>query len=382
MQPDSALAAAALAYLGETAPVLALSLDVQQRVVAANTHARRVLGGNVVGWPFGELVVDFTPMPDLRAPGVTSEASHLLSMNTAAGVPESFQFRFFPLADGWIALGSLDVQEQERLRTGVLALNRDLNNLTRQLHQANAELRELNEVKNKFLGMAAHDLRKPVGVIMTYTEFVLDEAGGNLSAQHRDFLRTSLDAAARMKRLIDDFLDVSVIESGKLRLDLAPATVPEIQAGAVPIARLLAAKKKISLLVEPADDTRRITVDVSKLQQVLLNLIGNAIEHSVPGQRVWLSARWDDQNLVFAVRDEGPGIAPEDQARLFTAFGRAGTRKTGGERSVGLGLAIARTVVEAHGGRIWVESIPGQGAIFLFSLPTQNQEQTQPAPQP
>jgi signal transduction histidine kinase len=376
MKPDSALAAAMLAYMGETAPVLALSLDAQKRVATANAHARRVLGGNVIGRPFGELLVHFTPMPDLHAPGATSEAGHLLSMNTATGLPESFQFRFFSLPDGWLALGSLDLPEQERLRAEVLELNRDLNNLTRQLHQANAELRELNELKNQFLGMSAHDLRKPVGVIMTYTEFVLDEAGGNLSAQHREFLRTGLNAAAGMKRLIDDFLDVSVIESGKLRLDLAPATAPEILAGAAPIARLLAAKKNISLLVEPADDKRRLRADVSKLQQVLLNLIGNAIEHSTPGQRVWLSARWDDRNLVFTVRDEGPGIAPEDQARLFTAFARAGTRKTAGERSVGLGLAIARMVVEAHGGRIWVESIPGRGASFLFSLPAQKQEQT------
>jgi signal transduction histidine kinase len=290
-------------------------------------------------------------------------------------LPESFHFRFFALPEGTMALGSLDFPEQERLRTEVLELNRDLNNLTRQLHQANAELRELNEVKNQFLGMAAHDLRKPIGVIMTYTEFVLDEAGEKLSAPHREFLRTSLDAATGMKRLIDYFLDVSVIESGKLRLDLAPATVQEILAGAEPIARLVAAKKKISLLVESADGKRRLPADVSKLQQVLLNLIGNAVEHSVPGQRVWLSSRWDGQNLVFAVRDEGPGIAPEDQARLFTAFARAGTRKTAGERSVGLGLAIARLIIEAHGGCIWLESIPGQGAAFLFSLPAKKQEQ-------
>jgi signal transduction histidine kinase len=86
-----------------------------------------------------------------------------------------------------------------------------------------------------------------------------------------------------------------------------------------------------------------------------------------------LSSRWDDQNLVFAVRDEGPGIDTEEQAKLFTAFGRAGTRKTAGERSVGLGLSIARLIVEAHRGRIWVESTPGQGATFLFALPNQTQ---------
>ena len=360
------MAEVALAYLMESAPVLALRLDAHDRVVEANAHARRVLGPDVVGRTLAELVVDFT-----RVPAAPCGEAHWLSFNTASGLPASFRFRRFALPEGTLALGSLDLQEQERLNREVLGLNRELNDLTRQLHLANAELRELNQLKSRFLGMAAHDLRKPIGIILTYGEFVLDEAGDRLAAPQREFLRTCLAAATSMKHLIDNFLDASVIESGKLRLDLALASVLEILAGAEPVARLIAAKKKITLLVDAAAAPRRLRVDASKLQQVLLNLIGNAVEHSVPGQRVWVSSHWEAQNLVLAVRDEGPGLAPEDQAQLFTAFARAGTRKTGGERSVGLGLAIARLIVEAHGGRIWVESTPGQGATFRFALPLQ-----------
>ncbi len=98
--------------------------------------------------------------------------------------------------------------------------------------------------------------------------------------------------------------------------------------------------------------------------------ITNAVEHSSPGQRVWVSARGDPAQIVFAVRDEGPGIAPEDEARLSKAFGQASTKKTADKRSTGLGLAIARHVVEAHGGRIWVESVVGQGATFLIAIPS------------
>ena len=270
-----------------------------------------------------------------------------------------------------LALGSLDIQEQQHLSSELLGLNSELNNLTRQLHQANAELAQLNQLKNQFLGMAAHDLRTPAGLIINYSEFVLDEAGDRLSAEHREFIEICRAAAEDMNQLIENFLDVSVIESGQLRLQFAQSSVPEILAGVGPIARMLAGRKKISLLVESPDDAPPLCVDKAKLQQVLVNLISNAVHHSQPGQRVWVSAHREAQQVVFAVRDEGPGLSPEDQSRLFTAFGRAGTKKTAGERSTGLGLAIARKVVEAHGGRIWIESTPGHGATFLFALPIQ-----------
>lgn len=365
----SSVAAALQTYVWETAPVLALRLDANHCVADANAHARRLLCSDTLGRPFAEQIVDFNHTLDLSALIGEAGAMHRLTLSTASGMPETLDFRFFPMPGGTLALGSLDIQEQEKLREELLGLNGELNNLTRQLHQANAELRELNQLKNQFLGMAAHDLRKPIGLIMTYSEFILDEAAGQLSVQYQDFLRICLAAATGMKQLIDGFLDLAVIESGKLHLNLAPSSLPEILAGVEKIAWLLAEKKKISLIMDQPDESRRLRADASKLQQVILNLVGNAVEHSVPGQRVWISSRWEERNLIFAVRDEGPGIDPGDQARVFTAFGRAGTTKTAGERSTGLGLAIARLVVEAHGGRIWVESVPGQGATFLFAIP-------------
>ena len=378
MRDELAIAEAMRTYVWETAPVLALTLDVNQCVVAANAHARQLLRSEAVGRPLAEQCVEFTRALDLSSLIRQEGVVHRLTLSTASGLPETLSFRFFPLpAGGALALGSLDVQEQQTLRDETLGLNRELNNLTRQLHQANAELRDLNALKTRFIGMAAHDLRKPVGLILTYSAFVLDEAGERLDAEQRDFLRTSLAAAAGMKQLIDTFLDVAVIESGHLRLERARTTVAEMLAGVVPLVRLIATRKQVALLTEAGDDDRPLAVDSAKLQQVLVNLVSNAIEHSTAGQRVWLVARRDDTDLVVSVRDEGPGIAPADQQRLFASFARAGTRKTAGERSVGLGLAIARLVVEAHGGRIWVESTPGAGATFLFALPVVDQQQTQ-----
>ena len=376
MFDDPCIAAALRAYVLETAPVLAICLDANLCVADANPQARHVLASVAFGRPLAEQIVDFDRTLDLPLLIKQSGVVHRLTLSTISGIPETLCFRFFPLSGGTLVLASLDFQEQQKLREEVMGLNQELNNLTRQLHQANAELRDLNQLKNQFLGMAAHDLRNPLGLIMNYSEFVLDEAD-ELSSEHREFLQICLTAAVRMMQLIDGFLDVSVIESGKLRLDLAPARVQDILAGVEPIARLVAEKKKITLLLDVADTTRPLRVDAVKLQQVLLNLLGNAVQHSVAGQRVWLSVRWEAQSLVFAVRDEGQGIAPDDQKRLFTAFGRGGNRKTAGERSTGLGLTIARLIVEAHGGRIWVESTPGAGSTFLFSVPIHEQPQIQ-----
>jgi signal transduction histidine kinase len=198
-------------YVLETAPVLVLHLDTNHCVVDANTQARRVLREETFGHPLTEQIVDFTSTFDLPTLIRQEGKVHRITLSTVSGMPETLYFRFFALPDGALALGSLNFQEQQKLRDETLELNRELNNMTRALYQANAQLRELNELKNRFIGMAAHDLRKPVGVVMTYNEFVLDEAADSLTSEQKGFLRTSLAAASGMKRLIDNFLDVSVI---------------------------------------------------------------------------------------------------------------------------------------------------------------------------
>lgn len=369
------IAEAMRAYVLDTAPVLALCLDASLCVTGANAQAKKVLPDGFLGRPFAAQIVDFAHELDLPALIRQEGVVNRLTLKTVSGMPETICFRFFPLPAGTLALGSLDFQEEHNLRNEVLGLNRELNNMTRQLHQANAELRELNELKNRFIGMAAHDLRKPVGIVMTYSEFILDEAEGRLTGEQLGFLRTSLAAATGMKRLIDNFLDVSVIESGHLRLETAQTRVSDILAGVLPLVSLIASRKKVELITAACEGEGCFEVDAAKIQQVLVNLVGNAVEHSKPGQQVWISVNREDTELIFSVRDEGDGIAAEDQKLLFSPFVRAGTRKTAGERSVGLGLAIAHLVVEAHGGRIWVESVPGSGATFLFALPIREKQQ-------
>jgi len=359
-------------YLNSFAPVLALTLDQDMRVTECNAYARRILPMEQLGLPFTDWLVEHTAR-DLNCADLlaSTEMPARLSLNTAARVPETFLFHFFPVSNGHLALGSPDIAEQRRLGETVLMLNRELNNLTRQLHQANAELNELNQIKNTFLGMAAHDLRKPIGAILAYVQFVLDEA--ELGAEHREFLAISRAAAADMKRLVDNFLDLAVIEANQLRIDLAPARAADILDAAMVLLRPLAQRKGVTLLADASQAGGDMRLDAAKLQQVLLNLAGNAVEHSQGGQQVAITLRCKatpgGEELRCEVRDTGVGIAAAAQAHLFEAFTHTGSRKTGGERATGLGLAIALRIVEAHGGHIGVDSAPGQGACFWFTLP-------------
>ena len=359
-------------YLNTTAPVLVLALDQGMLVTECNAYARRILPMEQLGRPFTDWLVAFTTREltcaDLLA---GTEVPARLSLNTAARVPETFLFHFFPVPDGHLALGSPDIAAQRRLGESVLGLNRELSNLTRQLHQANAELNELNQLKNTFLGMAAHDLRKPIGAILAYVQFVLDEA--ELGAEHREFLAISRAAAADMKRLVDNFLDLAVIEANQLRLDLVNARAADILDAAMVLLRPLAQRKEVSLVADASLAGGDMRLDAAKLQQVLLNLARNAVEHSQVGQQVTITLRRapkaQGEELRCEVRDEGAGIDAAAQAHLFEAFAQAGSRKTSGERATGLGLSIARRIVEAHGGRIGVDSVPGQGGCFWFTVP-------------
>jgi two-component system sensor histidine kinase/response regulator len=243
--------------------------------------------------------------------------------------------------------------------------------LVRDLETNNAELQRLNEQKNRFLGMAAHDLRTPLAVVLMYTEYLSHVAGGRLGAEEKEFLETIARSAGNMLELVTELLDVTRIEAGQLQLNLAPASLEDALRRTVRAHGLLAAKKNVGVELQDAAELEPLALDIGKIVQVLDNLIGNAVKYSPPGStaRVSLSRRADE--VVISVTDEGPGIPPDEHEKLFTFFGRTSVKPTAGERSTGFGLAIARRIVEGHGGRLWVESEPGRGSTFSFTLPLQ-----------
>lgn len=222
----------------------------------------------------------------------------------------------------------------------------------------------LSHAREEVLGIVAHDLRNPLGVAGAVLQLLSES---RLSAQERDKLLTSgTRAVQQMNRLIGDLLDVMRIEAGRLALDMEDLRVAAVLAQAEDISRHLAEEHEIQLVVEPADPSLMLTADRGRLAQVFANLLGNAFKFTPAGGRVSLRAWRDADDVVFEVADTGPGISLENQKHLFDRFWQANRAD---RRGVGLGLPITKGIVDALGGRIWVESEPGKGSRFYVSLP-------------
>jgi len=237
----------------------------------------------------------------------------------------------------------------------------------RELERINAQLREVNDQKNMFLGMAAHDLRNPLAVITGYTRFMLKHPEGQCDRSNR-YLDNIQSSARFMLTLVEDLLDVSTLEAGQLHLELEPRDLRELTARALEMLQPLANDKAISLQLEAPPDPVEALVDGLKVDQVLTNLLTNAIKYSHPQSTVEVCLEPGEEVVRVKVRDQGQGIPAEELSRLFQPFGRTSVKSTRGESSTGLGLAIARRVVEGHGGEIGVDSRVGHGSTFWFTL--------------
>jgi signal transduction histidine kinase len=250
-------------------------------------------------------------------------------------------------------------------------LNNELVNLQRELTKSNFQLRRLNELKNQFVGTAAHDLRSPLSIVWSYSDFLLRELSGHLNEQHFEFLSIIQSSSEFMLGMVDELLDVTAIESGNLNLELQPVDLAGLVAHNVALNGVLAEQKRMHLTFQQEADLDPLLLDPSKIEQVLNNLISNAVKFSYPGGPVEVRLYRQGDEAIIAVRDEGQGIPRDELDQLFQWFGKTSVRGTQGESSSGLGLAIARRIVVGHQGRIWVESKEGQGSTFYVALPLQ-----------
>lgn len=252
----------------------------------------------------------------------------------------------------------------------LLRANNELTNLQRELTHKNLELQALDEQKNRFVGIAAHDLRSPLSAIMGYSEFLEGDESARLGPEQQEFIGIIKDSSRFMLGLVDELLDITTIESGHMQLDRSPTDLARLVANSVAAHRWLASRKSIAIESAPAPSLPPLSIDARKIAQVLNNLLSNAVKFSQPGTRIRVTLGGEDGHAWISVQDQGPGIPAEDMGKLFKPFGRTSVRPTADERSTGLGLAIARSIVEGHGGRIWAESRPGEGSTFHFTLPT------------
>jgi signal transduction histidine kinase len=228
-----------------------------------------------------------------------------------------------------------------------------------------AEAQEATRARERLLSVVAHDLRNPLAAVAMHSEMLQELAGARRNSYQRDALRGIREATGRMQVLLEDLLDMARLENGSFALRLTCTSTDELLARAQRELRPLADGNGVRLEVASAGP-QRFQADAERLHQVLSNLVTNAVKFSPQGGRVRLEARPAGDAVRISVADEGPGIPAEHLPHLFTAFWQAADPQ---RKGVGLGLWIARSIVEAHAGRIWVEAGAGTGSIFHVELP-------------
>jgi signal transduction histidine kinase/ligand-binding sensor domain-containing protein len=233
------------------------------------------------------------------------------------------------------------------------------------------ELERVSRSKDEFVGIAAHDLRTPLGVVAGWVTVVIEqlEAG-----QHSDGtinqLKNVQRAAEEMESLVNDLLDISAIESGTVNLERIRSDFAKFIAVSVEPHRSAADRKGIELSFDANAADATTSFDPARISEVIDNLVSNAIKYTHPGGRIQVTCERVGEEIVTRVADTGQGLTDDDMRHVFRTFKKLSARPTGGEMSTGLGLAIVKKLVEIHGGRVWVESVKGEGATFSFALPS------------
>jgi signal transduction histidine kinase len=254
------------------------------------------------------------------------------------------------------------VEVVNRDELGALAAN--LNRMSDQLGHLYNDLETASRHKSEFLASMSHELRTPLNAIIGFSEVLLDEMFGEVNERQKLYLNDILNSGRHLLSLINDILDLSKIEAGRMELDSSVFSLPPVLEAGVTMVRERATNHGIALGLDVAPDVDVVEADERKVKQVVFNLLSNAVKFTPDGGRVDVVARRNGTSVEVAVRDTGIGIDPADQERIFEQFQQAGQRE-----GSGLGLALARSFVSLHGGRLWVESEVGVGSTFTFSLP-------------
>jgi signal transduction histidine kinase len=255
----------------------------------------------------------------------------------------------------------LDVPNRDEL--GALASN--VNRMNDELRRLYGELEAASRHKSEFLANMSHELRTPLNAIIGFTEVLDEQMFGELNERQAEYVRDVLASGRHLLSLINDVLDLSKVEAGQMQLDLSAVSLSATLRAGLTMHAERAKRGDVELALDVGREEVVVEADERKLRQVVVNLLSNAVKFTPPGGRVDVTARLADGLVEVAVADTGPGIAESDRELIFDEFRQArGTRD-----GTGLGLPIARRFIELHGGRLWIETAPGSGSTFRFTLP-------------
>ena len=273
-------------------------------------------------------------------------------------------------------------QEVIELNKALTTKSDQLSKATQELKAANDRLKQYSELKDEFLYTVTHELRTPITSIRAMAELVYDHS--EMSDEERlQFLSTIILECERLTRLISNVLDLEKYESGNMELNLAKEDLHAVIEESIASSRQLAEAKSVRLYFDTANSLPSVWIDRDRITQVLINLLSNAIKFVKPGEgEVWITAYRLEQQIKINVSDNGPGIAKEEQERLFDKFYQAKNQIRKKPEGSGLGLAICKSIIDMHQGRIWVESEEGRGSRFVFTLPLAEQSNSLPPKHP
>jgi signal transduction histidine kinase len=215
----------------------------------------------------------------------------------------------------------------------------------------------------------SHELRTPLNAILGFSEVLAERMFGEVNEKQAEYLQDILSSGRHLLSLINDILDLSKVEAGRLELELGRFHLPTALDNALTLVRERATRHGIALTQTVAAEVGNVVADERKVKQILLNLLSNAVKFTPEGGRVGVTAATADGVITVTVSDTGIGIAPEDQATIFEEFRQVGRDDARKQEGTGLGLTLAKTLVELHGGQIGVKSQVGQGSTFRFTLP-------------
>ena len=251
-----------------------------------------------------------------------------------------------------------DVQERTRELAGALAA----------LDEKSRELEAASHHKSAFLANMSHELRTPLNAINGFSQALRKQLFGEINEKQAEYLDDILASSRHLLSVIDDVLDLSKVEAGQIELEVAPFSLPEVLERGVVIVSERATREGVRVALSSGPDVGTVAGDKRRITQVIFNLLSNAVKFAPSGSTVDVAAARVDDEVQVSVSDSGPGIAPEDQGRIFEEFQQAAAGRERGE-GTGLGLALSKRLVELHGGRIWVDSELGKGSTFVFTLP-------------